>query len=647
MVTDGRQAGGRWALGPWADTTVATVALGLQALRALLPLLVFGIRDRFGWSAWGAPGSMALAALALSVFAAVWLGGPFRRTLGDRRLFAGSALVCGLAVVAAQVWPGDPLGVLVAVALAVIAFLVHLGVAAAYRRDTVAASGLAGKILAGFLVDGLIHFASGTLDPIWRHDPTALGVTLGLVLVQWLGLRPLGVEARSESEGLGWRWLGVGLWIFLEVVLFHNLARLTALAELEPTTLGALWLLGRWVAWVVVRSVPPPTRRPPAVVPLGATLVATTAIAWPSGTPALLLILAGQLAGGLLLAGLIEGSRRPEGAGTAWNGGASLLLFSTLFLYYGSYDLPLPFANSDVLRVSALALVVLTWVGKRAGAVDDSHQTHRGWTPTPLLALVGIAMAAGLAMGPRVETRAADGPLRIMTYNIHCGFGPKGLLTLEAQARLIEAHAPDVVALQEVSRGWAINGSVDTLEWLARRLGMEAHFAPTADPLWGNAVLTRHPIGESFRAELPRGGKRMGRGLLAVELPGFAPEGRPLWLVATHLHHRSRDGALREAQVESLLETYRAHRDHPTVVLGDLNAPPGTPEMEALAQAGFLDVVTDAGLDPAPTFRSDRLTRRLDYIWISPDLAADDVVVPIDDASDHLAVVATIRPVEP
>lgn len=42
----------------------------------------------------------------------------------------------------------------------------------------------------------------------------------------------------------------------------------------------------------------------------------------------------------------------------------------------------------------------------------------------------------------------------MMTYDLHNGFNTRGALDLEALARTIETQKPDVVALQEVARGW-------------------------------------------------------------------------------------------------------------------------------------------------------------------------------------------------
>ena len=78
---------------------------------------------------------------------------------------------------------------------------------------------------------------------------------------------------------------------------------------------------------------------------------------------------------------------------------------------------------------------------------------------------------------PRSE--AAGGlPVRVMSYNLHQGFDTGGSLAIEEQAKVIEEAGPDIVALQEVSRGWVVDGSFDMLVWLSRRLDMPSSGGP-------------------------------------------------------------------------------------------------------------------------------------------------------------------------
>ncbi len=187
-----------------------------------------------------------------------------------------------------------------------------------------------------------------------------------------------------------------------------------------------------------------------------------------------------------------------------------------------------------------------------------------------------------------------------MTYNLHNGFDTAGWLGLEALARTIEQQDPDVVALQEVARGWVIDGSTDMVGWLSQRLQMEYVFAPTAGPLWGNAVLSRLPIKESQTHPLPTQDLLLRRGYVrvVVDLGG----GRTLDVIATHYHHLEDGSAVRVQESQAILDAWSGAPR--TVFMGDLNAEPGSPEIEMLREAGLVEAVAQAGLSPGYTYDS-------------------------------------------
>src|SRR4029453_12192985 len=108
---------------------------------------------------------------------------------------------------------------------------------------------------------------------------------------------------------------------------------------------------------------------------------------------------------------------------------------------------------------------------------------------------------------------------RVLSYNPHFGFDPRGWSDLEGIARAIEASGAEVVGLQEVSRGWYVNGSTDMLAWLQRRLRMPfARFAGASDAIWGNAVLSRYPIVSGEVVRLPGEGGPLRRNAPRAEL---------------------------------------------------------------------------------------------------------------------------------
>jgi endonuclease/exonuclease/phosphatase family metal-dependent hydrolase len=266
--------------------------------------------------------------------------------------------------------------------------------------------------------------------------------------------------------------------------------------------------------------------------------------------------------------------------------------------------------------------------------------------------LISVGVGVVLLLAPTLFWLTAPDPVaaapapwvRVMSYNLHFGFDIRGWSDLEGIARAIEASGAEVVGLQEVSRGWYVNGSTDMLAWLQRRLRMpHARFAGASDEIWGNAVLSRYPIVASEVIQLPREGVPLRRNALAVELDLGA--GRRLDVVVTHLHHvEGPEGArVRLAQLPPLLE--RVAGRPATVLLGDFNAEPGSAEIALVRGAGLTDAFVAGAGRPADerTWPSDRPDRHIDYIWLSGDLTASGFAAAPGRASDHRGVAVTVR----
>jgi endonuclease/exonuclease/phosphatase family metal-dependent hydrolase len=313
--------------------------------------------------------------------------------------------------------------------------------------------------------------------------------------------------------------------------------------------------------------------------------------------------------------------------------GLSLLCLPGLIsLYYVSFlvrILPVPRAALAPLAAAGLALCALAaawlWRPGRCQPAPD-------WAPVRLgafLLLVPLSLWVG-EVTARPPARPSGGAVRVMTYNIHAAFGLNGSLDVEAVAQVIADSGAGAVALQEISRGWLINGNADLLALLARRLSMPAAvIGPAADPVAGNALLSQYPIRASGHGDLPQLDSLVGRGYVWAQLDWGA--GEPLLVMNTHLATESVE--LRLAQLTALLKAW-AGRPR-TVLAGDMNALSGSREIEMILEAGFVDAWSEAGQLERP---------RIDWIFHTPDLVARDVAVIESPASDHPAYAATINP---
>jgi endonuclease/exonuclease/phosphatase family metal-dependent hydrolase len=300
-------------------------------------------------------------------------------------------------------------------------------------------------------------------------------------------------------------------------------------------------------------------------------------------------------------------------------------------LYYVSFLVPL-------LPIPRSVLPPLAGAGLAACALGTALQRRPepplspDWLPVRLGVLLLLAPVAFWALSgrPTPPTAPAGDSVRLMTYNIRSAFGLKGRLDVDAIAQVVRGAGADVVCLQELSRGWLITGGADLLPLLSRRLSMP-HLAmgPATDPLFGNALASRYPFQETGNGLLPGLDALVGRGYVWAYLPWQADT--PLLIIGTHLDSDRRDARL--AQLDGLLAVW-AGRPR-TVLLGDFNALPGSPEIERIQVAGFLDAWAQAGHPHRP---------RIDWIFHTPDLVARDVVVIESPASDHPAFAATISP---
>lgn len=237
--------------------------------------------------------------------------------------------------------------------------------------------------------------------------------------------------------------------------------------------------------------------------------------------------------------------------------------------------------------------------------------------------------------------------LTVLTFNIRHGAGTDDRLDLHRISRVIDQQRADVVALQEVDRHFGTRSDhVDQPAWLGDRLRMTPLFGPNlcypapqaGAPAqeYGSALLTTRPVKSWRAAKLPCAEGQEARGLLHAQLD---VDGHIVAACCLHLSHETSDS--RFAQVKSVAKMVDLTSS--AVVMGDLNAHPGSDEI------GYLnDRLTDAwqacGSGPGYTFPSSRPDRRIDYIFISPNMAAAQVsVVGVDSSSDHLAVCATLR----
>ncbi len=254
--------------------------------------------------------------------------------------------------------------------------------------------------------------------------------------------------------------------------------------------------------------------------------------------------------------------------------------------------------------------------------------------PAPSLGvilLVCLVLSLVIVWPQDPQPRSKD-QLRLATYNIHYGYDDDWHTTLPALAETIAEADVDVIALQEVDTGRMTSYSADNAYYLARKLGMVAHYLPTVEHLTGIALLHRGEPGSVDTLLLPSLQEQTG--IIHAELEG---DSRPLHAYATWLGLEDEDTM---TQVQAALAWIGD--SNPASFGGDFNASPDSEEVAAVRAAGFADPFELLGIDPAPpTSPAIDPISRIDYVWVR-DLLPVRAWVSDSLASDHRMVVIEI-----
>jgi endonuclease/exonuclease/phosphatase family metal-dependent hydrolase len=253
---------------------------------------------------------------------------------------------------------------------------------------------------------------------------------------------------------------------------------------------------------------------------------------------------------------------------------------------------------------------------------------------TGLLVLV-LAALAGLG------GCAAERPqLRVLSYNIHHGEGMDDRFDLPRLAQVIEAQQPDLVSLQEVDRETTRASGADQAAELGRLTGMHAAYGPAMDYAggeYGVAILSRLPFVRVENHPLPHTDGYEPRTALAarVDVEGIGE----VVFIATHFQHNL--AADRTAQASAINDLF-VGEDATMILVGDLNAEPGSEPMETLRRYWEMS----EGDPPRPTFPSSEPRKKIDYVLLRPPyrwIVVESRVIDEPVASDHCPLLVVLE----
>jgi endonuclease/exonuclease/phosphatase family metal-dependent hydrolase len=262
--------------------------------------------------------------------------------------------------------------------------------------------------------------------------------------------------------------------------------------------------------------------------------------------------------------------------------------------------------------------------------------------------LVRLSLLFGAIACAHLPLHGAEIPLRVMTFNIRAGND-----NLAGIAQAIRTSGADVVALQEVDVHWSDrSGFADEASSLSQQLHMGVRFAHiyqlaplhVGDPPreFGVALLSRFPI-RSFENLPVTRLSTQDTTAPATPAPGFLSalidvRGTEVRVFNTHLDYRA-DPRVRAQQVAEMVR-YIGDASMPTLLFGDMNAPPDAPEIQPLFH--LLRDAWSGSTEPGFTYPADAPRKRIDYVFTSRQFRVKSVSVPATLASDHMPVVVDL-----
>ena len=607
---------------PPAGLLVITCALllGLQAIRVFTTHTVWLIGETSSRE--------ILAIVVLGGFAAAILAWPLARAVGVQAasLWSLRLLAAGAAVGQISAVPGIDFVAGLAGTIALGWFLALLPALGSAARMALALA---------LALDLTVRISFITVDAPFAHHPAASAVVAIVVAIVAFGAPAVSRQAsRLPAWRDAWPLIGLGPGLVAFLILSGNLGQVIVGADLDFRAAGLALAAGAaaGIVWTsaLIRARPARERVLLGVAALvfvaGFVLFAARLPAAGFGAAAIAAALPVMLAP---MVPLTDGSNRVAPSVVSVTLGLVVLVV-LLFVFYSFYG------PGWVMWAAVIATALLGVGGalKRSRVVEDERRARRRGWPAPIVAaglvLLPAAAVAGTAAPPS-SGNPDSGDLSVVTYNIRQGFGAEGRFDLEAVARTLEDNPADLIALQEVGRGWVISGAADTLTWLSQRLDMPYVYGASAGDLWGNAILTRLPLRSTVHHFDNPG--RIPRGAVEAEIDA---SGQTYTVINTHFDHADDGGPTREAQARTLLDIWGGRSR--TLLVGDLNAEADEPSMQLVFNAGFLD--PDAG--GPPTFPADG--QRIDYVLHTRDLAVVEVRRPITAASDHEPVWVKLTP---
>lgn len=223
--------------------------------------------------------------------------------------------------------------------------------------------------------------------------------------------------------------------------------------------------------------------------------------------------------------------------------------------------------------------------------------------------------------------------MNIMSFNTqHCRNYVTRRIDYQVMADAIAACGADIVGLNEMRDLGEVEGYEAQVPTLAERTGL-AHwvFAKAIDVNgpnpYGNGLLSRYPIVSAQIIPVPDPENRTGTEFYETRCLLKAKLQNGLTVLVIHFGLNPDE---QENAVQTVLEHLESER---CVLMGDFNVLPEDPVLAPI-RARMRDAAEAFG-KPLLSFPSDAPDRKIDYIFVSPDVQVLAADIPAIVASDH------------
>ncbi|OLS19644.1 MAG: hypothetical protein HeimC2_40460 [Candidatus Heimdallarchaeota archaeon LC_2] len=240
--------------------------------------------------------------------------------------------------------------------------------------------------------------------------------------------------------------------------------------------------------------------------------------------------------------------------------------------------------------------------------------------------------------------KAVGSDIRVMNFNLHFGVEVNVGYKLEGFRDVILDESPNIIAFQEITADFAVNGFANMLgdmQEMMTDLGYPySYVQEESRGKLRNAVFSQYEITASktiyYETET-----QIVRSFLEIIVDVNGIQAR---IFATHITHLpvGESGSDRIAMITELFDHINQQTINNFVILGDFNTRDDYVGEYSVMTTTFVDGwnVTHPN-EIGATFYSDRAgdedvnERRIDYILVSPDITVSDCAVIDTDVSDH------------